>query len=79
MQERLGERPDLDPSAKIVILPRLRGAAMGGRQRNRLPGRIVIALFLPASHGRYLLEIFIKNQLAPIRSCRFIGMPDEIV
>ena len=79
MQECLGERPDLDPGAKIVILPRLGGTAMGGRQRNRLPGCIVIASFLPASHGRDLLEIFIEDQFAPIRGCRLIGMPDEII
>ena len=79
MQECLGERPDLDPGAKIVILPRLGGTAMGGRQRNRLPGCIVIASFLPASHGRDLLEIFIEDQFAPIGGRGFIGIPDEIV
>ena len=79
MQERLGKRPDLHPGAKVIILPRLGGTAMGGRQRNRLPGCIVIASFLPASHGRDLLEIFIEDQFAPIGGRGFIGIPDEVI
>ena len=79
MQERLGERPDLDPGAEIIILPRLGGATMGRRQLYRLPGRIVIAAFLPACQGGNRLEIFLKDQFAPIRGGRLIGMPDKVV
>ncbi len=72
VQERLGEAVHPDPGPEVIVLPCLGSPAMGRRQRDRIPGGIVIPAFLPAFQGRDAFEILLENQLAPIRSSRVL-------